>query len=504
MATPLNQADIAGIADAILGRLIDMSVGLNPTTPQAANIQNGIDEDIPDNGIDRLIDKFSDIMDNVGKLIASSVARITVESKQPADESPRVAPLPGNPPSSQSGGVSPPPTPTTDLRPNAALDAVFGVVPAPTPAPSPNPPPSPESAKPTQQPKIYISAESQREDIAARMNQAMSGVSSGVAEKSGVDSKLDELIKAIRDSVTGRKPADTQAAKPEAKESEGLKAIGDIGKTLLKTLIPISIAAAVLGSATSGMSTFLASFKVLGTVVGTLLTPAFIVGGAALLSFADILTDTILPNLEKWYETFITTSLSAVNWLQKAVIDFVNEVLKLIPKIQEVGASILEFAANTTYSFASLLKMADAVLGKNKAEDVARTDKIVKTADLLSVAAATMRTDLANKEPKNVPFKDVFEALNIPVVNGVPQIPQFGANEGIAGRMPANIQKMIQQFKFDNAPQPQSMGLAQAAQNAQLAALNVSPFERDMLKLVSEVIEALDRVSAKLKPAVGE
>lgn len=493
MATPLNQADIAGIADAILGRLIDMSVGLNPTTPQAANIQNGIDEDIPDNGIDRLIDKFSDIMDNVGKLIASSVARITVESKQPADESPRVAPLPGNPPSSQSGGVSPPPTPTTDLRPNAALDAVFGVV-----------PPSPESAKPTQQPKIFISAESQREDTAARMNQAMSGVSSGVAEKSGVDSKLDELIKAIRDSVTGRKPADTQVAKPEAKESEGLKAIGDIGKTLLRTLIPISIAAAVLGSATSGMSTFLASFKVLGTVVGTLLTPAFIVGGAALLSFADILTETILPNLEKWYETFITTSLSAVNWLQKAVIDFVNEVLKLIPKIQEVGASLLEFAANTTYSFASLLKMADAALGKNKAEDVARTDKIVKTADLLSVAAATMRTDLANKEPKNVPFKDVFEALNIPVVNGVPQIPQFGANEGIAGRMPANIQKMIQQFKFDNAPQPQSMGLAQAAQNAQLAALNVSPFERDMLKLVSEVIEALDRVSAKLKPAVGE
>ncbi len=493
MATPLNQADIAGIADAILGRLIDMSVGLNPTTPQAANIQNGIDEDIPDNGIDRLIDKFSDIMDNVGKLIAASVARITVEAKQPADESPRVVPSPGNPPSSQSGGVSPPPTPTTDLRPNAALDAVFGVA-----------PPSPESAKPTQQPKIFISAESQRENTAARMNQAMSGVSSGVAEKTGFESKLDELIKAIRDSVTGRKPADTQAAKPEAKESEGLKAIGDIGKTLLKTLIPISIAAAVLGSATSGMSTFLSSFKVLGTVVGTLLTPAFIVGGAALLSFADILTDTILPNLEKWYETFITTSLSAVNWLQKAVIDFVNEVLKLIPKIQEVGATLLEFAANTTYSFASILKMADAALGKNKAEDTARTDKIVKAGDLLSVAAATMRTDLANKKPESVPFKDVFEALNIPVVNGVPQIPQFGANEGIAGRMPANIQKMIQQFKFDNAPQPQSMGLAQAAQNAQLAALNVSPFERDMLKLVSEVIEALDRVSAKLKPAVGE
>ena len=502
MATPLNQADIAGIADAILGRLIDMSVGLNPTTPQAANIQNGIDEDIPDNGIDRLIDKFNDIMDNVAKTIAASVARITVEGKQPAEDSPRVAPMPGNPPSSSSGGVSPPPTPTTDLRPNAALDAVFGVVSAPTPAPSPNPPPSPESAKPTQQPKIFVTAEAQRENTAARMNQAMSGIGSSSTNNS--ESKLDELIKAIRDSVAGKKPADNQAAKPEAKESEGLKAIGDIGKTLLKTLIPISIAAAVLGSATSGMSTFLSSFKVLGTVVGTLLTPAFIVGGAALLSFADILTESLLPNLEKWYETFITTSLSAVNWLQKAVIDFANEMLKLIPKLKDVSIALLDFAVGVTKGLANIMLVADTAEMMQTGKNPGRYAETLKIAGKLEVVAAVLKEDRAKDKPNIIPFKDVFEALNIPVVNGVPQIPQFGANEGIAGRMPANIQKMIQQFKFDNAPQPQSMGLAQAAQNAQLAALNVSPFERDMLKLVSEVIEALDRVSAKLKPAVGE
>ena len=330
----------------------------------------------------------------------------------------------------------------------------------------------------------------------------MSGIGSSSTNNS--ESKLDELIKAIRDSVAGKKPADNQAAKPEAKESEGLKAIGDIGKTLLKTLIPISIAAAVLGSATSGMSTFLSSFKVLGTVVGTLLTPAFIVGGAALLSFADILTESLLPNLEKWYETFITTSLSAVNWLQKAVIDFANEMLKLIPKLKDVSIALLDFAVGVTKGLANIMLVADTAEMMQTGKNPGRYAETLKIAGKLEVVAAVLKEDRAKDKPNIIPFKDVFEALNIPVVNGVPQIPQFGANEGIAGRMPANIQKMIQQFKFDNAPQPQSMGLAQAAQNAQLAALNVSPFERDMLKLVSEVIEALDRVSAKLKPAVGE
>lgn len=522
MATPLNQADIAGIADAILGRLIDMSVGMTPTSPESANIQNGIDAgEVETVSVESVLNKFSDMIDGISQLVAAKIAQITIGSKQPAaDGSPRVVVVAGNAPSSPNAGTSPTTPPVTDLRANSALEAAFA---APSPPPPPLPadiranslldtafgitPPTPASIQPTPQPKIFATAEAQRENAASKTSQAMAGI--GSSEKGDVTSKFDELITAIRESVNGKRENKEDKEKPKAdtkapKESEGMRALGDIAKTVLKALIPISIAAAVLGSATSGMSTFLSAFKVLGAVIGTVLLPAFIVGGAVFLTLADIISESLIPNLEKWYEIILTGSLQFVNWLQKAAIDFANEILKLIPKMQAAGASMLEMAAKFLLGAVPIIAKLDGLELAATGVNPKRADDTVIIARAFEAAAKTITDELKDKKTETLPFKDIFERLNIPLVDGVPQIPKFGDKEGVAGRLPGNIQKMIAQFKFDNAPQAQSMSLVDAARNAQMAALNMSPFEQQMLDLVTKVIDALETVGTKIKPPVGQ
>jgi hypothetical protein len=71
---------------------------------------------------------------------------------------------------------------------------------------------------------------------------------------------------------------------------------------------------------------------------------------------------------------------------------------------------------------------------------------------------------------------------------------------GFTGRMQTNLKEVINEYRIQNAPQAQRMGIAEAAKNAQLAALQMSPFESRMLKLVEKVADAMEKAAAKLPP----
>ena len=71
-------------------------------------------------------------------------------------------------------------------------------------------------------------------------------------------------------------------------------------------------------------------------------------------------------------------------------------------------------------------------------------------------------------------------------------------NGGFTGRMRNNLLDVIKEFRIQNQAPAQRMGIAEAAKHAQMNALNQSPFEARIQKLVERVAEAMEKAVAKL------
>lgn len=311
-----------------------------------------------------------------------------------------------------------------------------------------------------------------------------------------IDRAAALIVAAIARRMSGMSstPTSATAGSTAAAASGGsvggaVSAITSFATKLLAILAPISVTAAVIGAATSGMSVFLGSLKLLGALAGTVIAPVFLVLAAVALSLSDVIQSQLLPNLAQ---------------LQAQILAFgTNAVAALEGKFYELAVKVLTAAIQLdrlTETAGGLMGVFDKIMSWNPA-----TALQWRGAKWLAGGG----DGPAAKEQAQQELKELVAQLR-----GGAGAAGGGAAVG-AGRKPlpdfmglfqGNLQTALDQMRHESGPKAQQSGLIQASMNAQMAAF-MSPFEQKQLDLQQKNLEALqEAVEAvkRLQPPVGK
>jgi hypothetical protein len=135
-----------------------------------------------------------------------------------------------------------------------------------------------------------------------------------------------------RDSKVKDKSDPTKPAAAPARSSGGVtdlpvigyltKFFGGLVARVSGVLGPLGMLSTALSSASSGFSPFLSSVKVLGTLVGAMLAPFFLLLGVAVLTVVDYFADALLPVLGKYYSVVLQGAMD----IAKGAKDMVDEL----------------------------------------------------------------------------------------------------------------------------------------------------------------------------------
>lgn len=275
------------------------------------------------------------------------------------------------------------------------------------------------------------------------------------------------------------------------KIGEGTKKVFDgLAGKLLAILGPAALLATALGSQASGVSVFMGAIKVVGNVLGSTLYPIIALGAAVVLSLSDVIRDALLPNLEAWYSAVINNGLSAIEQIEKALINGANGVIDFTNSVLQSSAQMDKATAFFMLMTSEVMKL----MGKKN------------EAAVMEVAAGLMIKRAVETEGNQVAkidaTKNFYERLNIKTdANGRPVL---GDGPAFTDRVKTNLGKVNEQFRLENMPKASQMGLADAAVAAQMSALAMTPFQQKELELLSRVADAMDQAVAKLRPPTNE
>jgi hypothetical protein len=288
----------------------------------------------------------------------------------------------------------------------------------------------------------------------------------------------------IERTGNAKKDAKAEAKAKDKQDKEKDQALSSLAKSLLKVLLVAEILGAVLGDA-SGFRVFMGSIKVLGNVLGSVLTPIFLLGAAVILSLADIISDVLLPNLAAWYEYLFTEGIKWISTLESGVVGAVNI---LIDAFNLAKSGVISFARVLAAIQTNVAAVQEVTGDTEGAAATRRFSAILKTtANVLEKDGMTKKLD------DKAGIGDALGKLGAKDKDGNPI-------KNLVDRIPGNLQKVIQEFRMQNAPQSQSMSIAEASRNAQMAAFQMSPFEQKNLELLNKISDTLGQGFTKIQP----
>lgn len=265
---------------------------------------------------------------------------------------------------------------------------------------------------------------------------------------------------------------------PYAKRlSKGMSSTGtDAGKqvaALLKSpmialgaaLTPLAMAATVINSTLSGFQLVTASIKVFAATVAPVLMPFFFLLAAGLTYLSDKIWQDIAPALQSWYQTIITHLAPAV-------------------------ATIID-------AFTAAARAINALFGSSphKIEKQAADLEEMMTRGLqpLLTGAGNFTGSKGAGGSFDGPPPSSIELIAGGVAKAVFGGGGGGGNNPLSG-FGAAMKDVLKEFQSQMGPRASFSGLAQASRNAQLAALNSSPFEVKVLERMQHVINSLSKV----------
>lgn len=259
--------------------------------------------------------------------------------------------------------------------------------------------------------------------------------------------------------------------------------------TIVEKLTPMSLLAAAMGSASSGVGVFEKSIKVLGTVLGTVLLPVFAVAAAAVIAFSDYIGDDLLGIMEEMaaYIPIVLTGLSMMADAFKDVAKFFRFGLSvMMDAVRSTGANIPVFNPHLTP-----VRPGAHMDGDRPAP---RADDQPRATGGGGVEAGAG----VGWKPKS----------GGGVEAGAGAVMKPGGSGGGAGKpsdsfgaLVKGLTETLKEVRMSISPQAQIMDVASVNRSATLAALNQSPFEKKMMDTADKVIRKLDEAVAKLSPA---
>lgn len=254
--------------------------------------------------------------------------------------------------------------------------------------------------------------------------------------------------------------------------------------TIVEKLTPMSLLAAAMSSASSGVGVFDKSIKVLGTVLGSVLLPLFVVASTAVLTFADLIGGDLLDAMSTMadYIPIVLTGLSLLADAAKDAAGFVKAWSNvMIGAARSAGVNIPALDPNLT----------PVKPGVNMDGDTGKPGRI----------------PMANEMPTSPQPKGAGGGVQAGAgVGGAPKPPMTGgagagASRDTFGLMVKNLMDTLKELRMSIAPQAQIMDVASVNRSATLAALNQSPFEKKMMDNTDKIFRKLEEAVAKLNPA---
>jgi hypothetical protein len=285
---------------------------------------------------------------------------------------------------------------------------------------------------------------------------------------------------------------------------------GMLARPFAALLSPLARLSTYLQATTSGMSVFQGALRVLAASLAPILLPVMFMLASGLIALADTIWNELKPKLGEWIEFIVTTGLTALEWFAEAVTDAASALGGFGDGVEEAWDSFGDAVAdagdwfNEVTGRAAVDRSGDGILhgiGKGWGTGGGRR------ADPLG----TDRGDYGGGGSSGADFDasgagGAMGGLWGMINHGMAQIKRKtvapdgdrdkpgGSGGAVPEAMKGAMKDVLAQMKFEMAPKSQSMGLAAVGRNAQIAALNQSPFEAKMLDRISTVIAALEKV----------
>lgn len=291
---------------------------------------------------------------------------------------------------------------------------------------------------------------------------------------------------------TGRPKSPTGPADPTGPAGSGTAALlFNLLKApftaLTVALGPMALAAQTINSTASGFQVVTAAVKVFAATLAPLLLPVFFLVASGLIYLSDKLWNDIAPALEGWYALILNTAVPAVRslidgfMLLTRVVNAIVDASPIGMAAKAVPTGVMDAAVSALPG--ALLNAIPGLGGLKAIGDIGRALGLVGGGEPAATPAPN---------PAATPGGRMSSET----------APADKAANRLAGFQSA-MRDTLAELKLSMGPRASFSGLAQASRNAQLAALNQSPFETKILQRMSEAIEKLSRVVDNTKAPVA-
>lgn len=267
------------------------------------------------------------------------------------------------------------------------------------------------------------------------------------------------------------------------------KAVGSLLTSRFAVLLaPLAVLGQIVSANSSGFSVLGSAVKVLAATLGPLLLPITFSLAVALIELSDQLWNDLAPALGDFYELVISTLLPAVSYIAKSMAEAAGAIIKFT---QAAAAAIPSSGDLSTGSetLDAILIVSNPITAGLAALDGA----IDVLGDIFSDSAETVADAAADFAGGSTGGGGDFGGAEAggpgnATVGGV-----LGGGKGGTGRNAAA--DVIKELRLSFGPKASFSSLASAGRNAQLAALNQSPFEQRILDYMNEALGKLERVA---------
>lgn len=259
-----------------------------------------------------------------------------------------------------------------------------------------------------------------------------------------------------------------------------------VGKITV-ALAPLALLGAAIGSPTSGFGVFLSAVKLLGGTLGAVLLPGFLALSALVYAVSGYISESLLPVLKDWYQAVIDHAISAAQLFEAALVYAVRKVREFGEWLGKFNKEVGEDANDEPLGWISRNNPIRILTGMTPEEIRERR-------------AAAAR----GEKPPETEFGRILEDIRARGKAGDKAGGQ-PAPGGFVGRFLEGLRASMDEFRFQNAPPARFVAGSDLYREAQLAAVNVSPFEKKAQDFMGQVLQVLDEIAGNLpQPALAE
>lgn len=257
---------------------------------------------------------------------------------------------------------------------------------------------------------------------------------------------------------------------------------------LAALLGPIAVVSQIMASNASGFQVVGSAFRVLASAVAPILLPFMLLFATMLITVSDIIWAQLRPALEEFYIWIFARGVPAI----VSFVEAIQEAARWVTRQYQYLRDLEAYQRNKKLNASGTGGRGDPAFDEALAARVAATKNIP-----LVGAREGDKSAEADAKAYRVTAGDMLAAF----LNGKSsRPPEEGGTKttggGIAALVGKNLRETIQEFKRSVGPQASFTSFSERSRQAQLAALNASPFETKMLDRMQDVLAAIDRAAA--------